>query len=204
MLEFLVDAMSSSPWTYAFVLGFALVDALVPIFPSETAAIAAGVLAAAGDLELMFVVAAAAAGAFLGDAGSYVVGRTAGPPAADRLLRGRRRQAGLAWAGRTLTERGKYVIVVARFVPGGRTAATLTAGLTHMRGPTFLAAAAFAAVLWASFAAGLGYLGGKAFEEEPWRGLVAAIVIAAAITVGVEIVRRVRRPGRRLCGTCRT
>jgi membrane-associated protein len=202
VLEFLVDAMSSSPWTYAFVLGFALVDALVPIFPSETAAIAAGVLAAAGDLELVLVIAAAAGGAFLGDASSYVVGRTAGPSAADRLLRGRRGQAGLAWAGRTLTERGKYVIVVARFVPGGRTAATLTAGLTRMRGPTFLAAAALAAVVWASFASGLGYLGGRAFENDPWRGLVAAIVAAAAITVGVEIARRLRRPRRRLCGNC--
>jgi membrane-associated protein len=204
VFDITVEALAASPWTYMLVLGFALVDALIPIFPSETAAVAAGVLAAAGDLDLQFVVAAAAAGAFLGDASSYVVGRTAGPPAAERLLRGDRRRAGLAWAGRTLSERGKYVIVVARFVPGGRTAATLTAGLTRMPAATFLAAAALAAVLWANYSAWLGYLGGRAFESEPWRGLVAALVVAGVITVLVEIGRRLRRPRNRLCGTCRS
>jgi membrane protein DedA with SNARE-associated domain len=114
VLESPIEAISSSPWTYGLVLGFALLDALLPFFPSEAAAIAAGVLAAAGDLEIALVVAAAAGGAFLGDTSAYLVGRTAGPPAVDRLLRGDRGRAGLTWAGRTLTERGKYVIVVAR------------------------------------------------------------------------------------------
>ena len=204
VLEFLTEALSSSSWTYGLVLAFAAFDALLPIVPSETAAIAAGVLAAAGELEIALVVAAAAGGAFLGDSSSYLVGRTAGAPAAGRLLDGDRRRAGLAWAGRTLTQRGKYVIVVARFVPGGRTAATLTAGLTRMRVPTFLAAAALAAILWATYAAGLGYLGGRTFEEHPWRGLVASLALVALITLGVEVGRRLRRPPRRLCATCQS
>jgi hypothetical protein len=51
-LESLLDVVSSSPWTYAAVLGVAAFDALVPLVPSETAVIAAGVLAAAGDLQI--------------------------------------------------------------------------------------------------------------------------------------------------------
>ena len=52
VLESLTSLISASPWTYGVVLGFAAVDALFPLFPSETAAIAAGVLAGAGDLSI--------------------------------------------------------------------------------------------------------------------------------------------------------
>jgi membrane-associated protein len=201
-MEFLTDALSSSPWTYALVLGFAAFDALLPFFPSETAAIAAGVLAGAGDLNILLVVAAAAAGAFVGDNSSYVVGRTAGNAAVSRLFRPGRGLARLEWAGRVLDQRGSYLIVVARFVPGGRTAVTLTAGLTRMRERRFIPAAAVAALLWASFAGGLGYLGGRAFEDKPWRGFAAAAGLAILIVVGVEVVRKLRGPRRRLCGTC--
>jgi membrane-associated protein len=204
MLESLAEALSSSPWTYAVVLGFAAFDALLPFFPSETAAIAAGVLAAAGDLNIFLVVASAAGGALLGDSSSYLVGRTAGHAAVSRLF-GAGAGTGLgrlAWAERVLRRRGWYLIVVARSVPGGRTAVTLTAGLTRMRGRSFVPAAAVAALLWASFAGGLGYLGGSAFEDDPWRGLVAAAGFAALLVLGIEGARWLRRPRRRLCMTC--
>ena len=201
-MEFLTEALSSSSWTYALVLSFAAFDALLPFFPSETAAIAAGVLAAAGDLNILLVVAAAAGGAFIGDTSSYVVGRTAGTTAVNRLFGRRGGVERLAWAGRVLETRGSYLIVVGRFVPGGRTAVTLTSGLTRLRVRRFVLAAAVAAALWASFASGLGYLGGTAFEDDPWRGLIAALGLAFGIVLLVELARRIGRPRKRLCGTC--
>lgn len=200
MLESLTQLISASPWTYALVLGFAAADALFPFFPSETAAIAAGVVAGAGDLSIAFVIAAAATGAFVGDNSSYAVGRTAGERASRPLFRGERGRARRRWAERTLDERGGYIIVAARFIPGGRTAATLTAGVTRMPWLRFVRFAGLAAVLWASFAAGLGYLGGRAFEAQPLLGLLAALAVAAAITVGVELARRL--PRARPCTTC--
>ena len=200
MLESLTELLSSSAWAYVIVLGIAAADALLPFFPSETAAIAAGVIAGAGELNIGLVIAAAATGAFIGDNSSYAVGRTAGQTASRPVFRGERGQARRRWAERTLDHRGGYLIVAARFVPGGRTAVTLTAGVTEMAWTRFLRFAALAAVLWASFAAGLGYLGGKTFEEEPLLGLAAAVVVAATITVGVEIARRVRHS--RPCVNC--
>jgi membrane-associated protein len=188
VLESLTELVSGSPWTYAVVLAFAALDSVFPIVPSEATAITAGVLAGAGDLHIALVLGAAAAGAFIGDNGAYGVGRGAGRFTSKPLLRGRQ-----AWAERTLDERGPYLIVVARFIPGGRTAATITAGLTSMPWVRFVRAAAVAAVLWASFAVGLGYLGGRAFEDEPWRGLVAAFALAALIMLAVEVARRVAR-----------
>ena len=184
--ESLAELVSGSPWTYAFVLAIAAVDALFPLVPSETTAIAAGVLAATGDLSIAFVIAAAATGAFIGDTSSYALGRGLGERIGSRLLPPRRR----AWAERALGARGGALIVGARFVPGGRTAVTLTAGLVAMAARRYVRLVALAAVLWASYASLLGYLGGRAFEEHPWRGLVLALVAAAALALAVELVRR--------------
>ena len=109
------------------------------------------------------------------------------------LFRGPKGRARRLWAERTLDRRGGYLIVVARFIPGGRTVTTLTAGVTRMRWPRFVGFAGLAAVLWASFAAGLGYLGGKAFEDDPLFGLGAAFAVVAAVTLAVELARRLPR-----------
>jgi membrane-associated protein len=191
VFQFLFDLLSS-PWAYAIVLGIAALDAVFPAVPSESLAITAGVLSGVGKLHLAPSIAAAAIGAFLGDSTSYVLGRTLGVRARGRLFRGERSQRALGWAERTLDERGGYLIVVARFVPGGRTATTFTAGMVHFPAPRFVGFAAIAAVAWASYAVLLGYLGGRVFEQNPLLALGVALGIAFAITAVVEAVRRFR------------
>jgi membrane-associated protein len=162
MLESVTELVAASPWTYAVVLSIAALDAIFPVVPSETTAIAAGVLAAAGDLNIALVIAAAATGALIGDSGTYTLGRLAGERATRRLPARR-----VEWAERTLQKRGGYLIVVSRFIPGGRTVTMLSAGLTKMPARRFLRLAALAAVVWGSHAGLLGYLGGRTFEESP-------------------------------------
>jgi membrane-associated protein len=192
VFESLVDLVSGSPWAYAAILGIAALDAIFPLVPSETTVITAGVLAAAGDLELPLVVAAGAAGAFSGDSTSYLAGGRFGRWVAPRLFRGERGRRTLAWAERMLHERGGMLIVVGRFVPGGRTAVTFTAGLVRLRLLRFVVFATVGALAWSSYAALVGYVGGRAFEEETWKALLVAFGIAAAVTLLVEIVRRLR------------
>lgn len=191
MFQFLFDLLTS-PWAYAIVLGIAALDAVFPAVPSESLAITAGVLSGVGKLHLAPSIAAAAVGAFIGDSTSYVLGRTLGVRVRERLFRGRRSQRALGWAERTLDERGGYLIVVARFVPGGRTATTFTAGMVHFPAPRFVAFAALAAVAWATYAVLLGYVGGRVFEESPLLALGIALGIAFTITAVVEGVRRLR------------
>jgi membrane-associated protein len=99
----------------------------LPIAPSEAVVIAASVLATRGELSIWVVALAAAAGGFLGDSGSYGLGRTAGAAAARRLFHSPKAKGRLDWAGEALRRHGATIIVVARFVPGGRTATTFTA-----------------------------------------------------------------------------
>ena len=145
-------------------------DAVLPIVPSDAVVIAASVLAVRGELWIWLVAVAAAAGGFLGDTGSYVLGRTAGAAAARRLFRSPKAKGRLTWAGEALDRHGATIIVVARFVPGGRTATTFTAGTVRQPWPSFAAADAVGATLWAAYAAGLSYVGGETFERRSLYG----------------------------------
>jgi membrane-associated protein len=193
LLQGLIDLLTGSMWTYPLLFGICAGDALIPAFPSETALIVCGIQAARGQLALEWVIVVAAAGAFVGDNASYSAGRWLGRPVVKRFFSGEVSQRRLDWAKDFLKERGSYVLIVARFIPGGRTATTFTAGLVHMRWLTQFAPYIFiAAILWALYGALLGYLGGRVFQNRPIFALLVALGIAALITVGVEGWRRYR------------
>ncbi|MEU4824991.1 DedA family protein [Actinomadura citrea] len=188
-----VDTAVTSPWFYLVLFAVAAIDGFFPVVPSESMVITAGVYAASGQPELAPVVVLAAAGAFLGDHVSYLVGRRAG----GRLVRGARpgtrRHAAFGWARRTMAERGGMILVVARYVPGGRTAVTLTMGAVGYRLRSFSLFAAVAAVSWALYGALLGYVGGVAFEDDPLKGVAVGLGLALGVTGAVEAVRFARR-----------
>jgi len=188
-----VDQISGSGWSYALVFALAYLDALVPIVPSETAVITAGVLAGSGRMNLPAVVALAAAGAFSGDNTAYLIGRRYGDRAKKRFFSGEKARKRIGWAEGQLQERGGELIVVARFIPGGRTVVTLSAGVLRMPWRRFALFDAIAGLSWALYASLLGYFGGKAFEHQPWKGLLLALGIAFAVTGAIELVRWLRR-----------
>jgi membrane-associated protein len=192
MFHSIVDAVSGSDWSYGVVFGVAALDAFFPLVPSETTVIAAGVLAANGDLRIELIIPAAAIGAVCGDNVSFWIGRTLGERIADRVFAGKRRKY-LDQAHRMLEERGGYLIVIARFIPGGRTAATFAAGSLEWEWRRFIKFDLVAGAIWGSYAGLLGYFGGKTFKDSPFKGFLVAFAIALAITFGVEVVRWVRK-----------
>jgi membrane protein DedA with SNARE-associated domain len=185
----------ASGWAYVIVFALALLDALIPIVPSETSVITAGVVASAGELNLPLVIAAAGVGAFLGDNAAYLIGHHFGERARERFFRGEKAQRRIDWTERQLRERGGQLIAGGRFIPGGRTAVGLSAGMLHYSWRRYIAFDAIAAIGWALYAALLGYFGGQAFEDEPWKGLVLALAIAFGVAGSVELARWYR--GRR-------
>jgi membrane-associated protein len=191
-LDSFFELASASPWTYAVILAVAALDAVLPLVPSEATVISAGVLAGAGDLQLAFVIAAGAAGAYAGDSSAYWLGRGLDERLERRLFRGAKGAERRAWAEGALDRHGGPLIFGARFIPGGRTATTVTAGALTMRWARFAAFAAVAAIGWASYAALLGYIGGRAFEDNPLWGLLVGFGVAAATFLVVELVRRWR------------
>jgi len=194
VFESLTEHVSGSPWTYAFLFAIAALDVIFPIVPSETSVILAGVLASTGDLILVLVIALAAAGAVLGDNTSYWIGRTLGDRIVARFFKGDRRKR-VDWAEQQVTERGGYLIVVGRFIPGGRTVITLACGSLEMPWRRFISFDVAAGVVWASYAALLGYFGGRTFEESPLKGFLVAFAIALAVTGAIEVYRYLKKRG---------
>jgi membrane-associated protein len=180
---------NASGWAYAILFALALLDALIPIVPSETSVITAGVVASQGDLNILLVILFAAAGAFAGDNTAYFLGSRYGRRINDRFFTSDKARKRIGWAQRQVEERGGELIVIARFIPGGRTVVTLSAGTLGYPWRRFVLFDAIAASIWASYAALLGYVGGHAFEKQPWKGLLLAFAIALAVTGGVELFR---------------
>ncbi len=193
MFSSIVDAVSGSNWSYLIVFAIAMLDAFFPIVPSEATAIAAGVVASTGGLEVGVVILAASLGAIAGDNISFALGHFLGARVERRFFTSEKSQKRLKWAQKTLDERGGYLIVVARFIPGGRTVTTFTAGFVETYPwRRFIVFDTIAGFIWGTYTVMLGYIGGKSFEEEPWKGLLLAFGIALAVTAVVEVVRHLR------------
>jgi len=193
VLESIVDAVSGSNWSYLIVFAIAAIDAFFPAVPSEATAIAAGVVAGTGGLHVELVILAAAAGALLGDNVTFAGGHFLGEHLNQRFLQGEKAKKRVAWARKTLQERGPYLIVVARFIPGGRTVTMFTAGFVDgMPWRRFIVFDLIACAIWGTYTVLLGYFGGRTFEEEPWKGLLLAFGIAVAVTAAVEVYRHLR------------
>jgi membrane-associated protein len=195
VLESLTELVSASPWTYAAIFGIAALDAVFPVLPSETAVITAGVVAGSGDLDLALLIALGAFGAFVGDSGAYGVGRLVDGRVRRLLVAGRRGQRRFELVERAFAARGSFLILVGRFVPGGRTAVTVTAGATAFPYRRFAVFAIAAGVLWATYAALLGCLGGRVFEDEPLKAMLVGFGLAGVAALLIEVARRAR--GRR-------
>jgi membrane-associated protein len=186
--------VSGEWWSYLVIFGVAAIDAFFPLVPSESLVVIGGNLSSSGDLVLPLVIAAGAAGAVLGDNISYGIGHWVGEHTVKRWFRTEKSRKRLEWAERTLDERGAYIILIARFIPGGRTAVTFSAGYVKtLSWRRFIVYDVIACTLWASYAALLGYFGGKTFEDHPFWGIALALGIALTLGFVVEAVRHLRQ-----------
>ena len=187
-----IDLSAYANWVYAVVALLVLADAVVPLVPSETALIAGGVLAAQGQLWLPGLIGAAAAAAFSGDLISYRFGGVLGTRLEKRLLRRRWGRGALAWTTTRLHRNGVPLLIAARFVPGGRTASTLSAGFVGYPWRRFMVVAAVGGTLWASAQCVLGFLSGHV-TSNPLVGVALASGVALVLGIGGRLLAGSRR-----------
>ena len=191
MFDFLVELVTGSPWVYPLGLAIIVFDAVVPVLPSETLLITGGVLAARGKISLLGLMAVGFIGAVIGDNITFTLGSRYGTRARDRLFRSGKARSRLEKAREQLDER-PWLVAVARFVPGGRTAMTFAAGTLAMPRRRFLAYIIPGGLAWSVFVSLLGYAGGSVFQGSFWLPLAASLVFAAVLAAGAEVVRRAR------------
>ena len=161
--------------------------------PGETALIAAAVYAGTShELNIVGVVAAAAAGAVIGDNIGYEIGRLIGFP----LLRRRGPRIGLDGQrlrlGQYLFRRyGGMIVFFGRFVAFLRMLAALLAGANRMPWPRFFFFNATGGVIWSSSFGFGGYvLGSTVHQISGPLGLGLLVFALAAAAAGMVFIRR--------------
>lgn len=191
-MNHLFDLQPDSIWSYLVAVLFPALDAVLPVLPSETVIVALGV-ATAGSLDprLILLVILAAGGACLGDNLCYLIGRHFGRWVDRRMFASERGSRRRAWAQRTLEHFGAGLIVVCRFIPGGRTVVTFTCGAVGYPWRRFFPVTVLSGVIWATYAFAVGRVGGTAFASRPWLGLILALGLAVGVSLIAELVRRI-------------
>ncbi|GAA2915260.1 VTT domain-containing protein [Streptomyces violaceus] len=174
-----------------------LVGALVPVIPTGALVSSAAVVAfhQTSPLSLLMVFLTASLAAFLGDATLYWLGRRGlNSKNGSRwleALRARAPEDRLAQAQEKLAAHGVAVLVLSRLVPAGRIPVMLACLLAEWPLRRFSRGNLPACLAWAVTYQLIGILGGSLFDE-PWEGVVAAIVLTLVISAVPSVVRRVR------------
>lgn len=177
---------------YWVVLVGVMIESTGIPFPGETILILAALYAGSThQLALPLVIAAAAAGAILGDNLGYLVGREGG----FRLIR---RYGHLMRLDERKIKLGQYiflrhggkVVFFGRFISVLRAWAAFLAGVNRMRWPAFLLYNALGGILWATlYGVGAYFLGTRINQLRGTAGIVVG-VIAALIVIGFLIFLR--------------
>jgi membrane-associated protein len=186
-------AAAGQPWVLLLVLACCIIDGFFPPIPSESVVVGLAAVAATADVPNPWLLALVAAlGAFSGDNIAYLIGRRVGIRR-WQWMRGPRMQAGFRWAGDELRKRPASLILVARFIPIGRVAVNLTAGVTHYHHFRFIGLTILSATLWAGYSVAIGLFFGQWFENNHFLGAVIAIICAVALGIIVDLaINRLR------------
>ncbi|MCY1140796.1 DedA family protein [Actinoplanes sp. Pm04-4] len=193
----LLTMMATPAWAYLALFGFLAVDALIPVVPIQAIMITSGALTVYGNLDLALVILIGALGMFTGDAIAFVLGRSSADRGTGRLaaLRARyapkhdeeakeasRTKQAAARFTRGLRRPGPLVLLLCRFVPGGRMAAGFHAGRRGYPVKLFVLYDGAAALAWGSYGGLVGHIGGTAITQSAWR--LFAIAATAAVVFG--------------------
>jgi membrane protein DedA with SNARE-associated domain len=189
-----VESLVGDYGLFLLFLLVAMESAGIPL-PGETALVAAGVLAARGDMDIVAVIAVAATAAIVGDNIGYWVGRLGG----RRLLQRwgpleRHASRVLPWSERFFERHGGKTIFFARFVAVLRVTAAWVAGISKMHWWLFFLWNAAGGIVWAVTVGLVAYYAGQAAADAiAHYGLIGGGAVVVALVIGAIAFRFVRR-----------
>jgi membrane-associated protein len=163
--------------------------------PGDSLLITAGLVAAAGALNIWWINALLIVAAIVGDSVGYAIGARIGPRLFTReksLLFNPRH---VERTRRFYERHGAKTIVIARFVPIIRTFAPVVAGVGQMQYRRFLFYNVVGGVGWVTSMTWAGYLLGRAIPniDEYIHIVVIVVIVLSVIPIVVEILKERRR-----------
>ena len=180
---------------------FAETGLLIGCFlPGDSLLITAGLLAAAGHLNIWWINALLIVAAIVGDSVGYAIGARLGPRIFTREKSLLFNPKHVVRTQHFYEKYGPKTIVIARFVPIIRTFAPVLAGVGRMRYRRFLTYNVAGGIGWVASMTWAGYLLGQTVPNisKHMHVLVIVIIVLSCIPIAVEIYRERRKTIKRL------
>jgi membrane-associated protein len=163
------------------------------LLPGDSLLVTAGVFAAAGQLNILWLNVLLIAAAIAGDTVGYWIGRKAGPALFNRPRSRFFNPAHLRRAHDFYAKHGGKTIVLARFMPIVRTFAPVVAGMGKMEYSRFLFFNVFGGALWVLSMSLIGYYLGHFAWVKKNIEIVIVIVVFVSLLPGIIAYARERR-----------
>lgn len=152
------------------------------IFPGDSLLFTVGVVAGAGQLNIVLVDIVLIAAALSGDTVNYFLGRSLGPKVFSRENSRYFRKDYLLRTQTFYDRHGGRTLIYARFIPIIRTFAPFVAGVGQMPYLRFLSFSVFGGVGWVILFTLLGYtLGNISFVRQNFEKVIVSIVVLSLI-----------------------
>jgi len=182
-----------------FAIVFSETGLLVGFFlPGDSLLFTVGVVAGAGDLNIVIVNLVLMSAAMLGDSTGYLLGRSTGPRIFNRPDSRLFKREYVIRTQRFYEKHGGKTIIYARFIPIIRTFAAFVAGVAEMPYLRFLPFSVCGATGWVAFMTLLGYkLGQVTFIRQYFDKVVLLIIVISLLPAITEVIkaRRAARAG---------
>jgi membrane-associated protein len=171
---------------------FAETGLMVGFFlPGDSLLVTAGLFAAKGDLNIVWLNLALMAAAIIGDATGYWIGRRAGKALYNRPNSFFFRKQHLIKTHEFYEKHGGKTIVIARFVPIIRTFAPVVAGAAEMTYRQFAMYNVLGGIGWVLSMTLIGYFLGRSVPDiDKHIHIVVAIVIFLSLLPGIISIAR--------------
>lgn len=173
------------------VIVFAETGLLVGFFlPGDSLLFSAGVVAAAGHLDIVHLNLLLIVMAITGDAVGYSIGRWMGPKLYDRKQSFFFRRDHLIATREYYEKHGGKTIVIARFMPFARTFAPVVAGIAQMPYSRFFSYNVFGGVGWVLSMTLLGYFLGSRLGAKNAERMIYLIIVFSVLPIAIGWARK--------------
>ncbi len=174
-----------------FLIIFSESGLLIGFFlPGDSLLFTIGIVAGAGDLNIVGIICLLSAASMLGDASGFLLGNKIGYRLFERSNSKLFRREYLDRTHEFYDRHGGKTIIYAKFVPIIRTFAAFIAGVGRMHYVRFLAFNVFGAIGWVTLMVSLGYfLGGVPLIRHNFEKVVLGIIVISLLPAGLHLLK---------------
>lgn len=158
------------------------------VFPGEIALLVAGAAAQVGTLPLWAVIPTGIAGAVIGDAVGFGVGRRYGSRLLGHLPKWLVKPEAVCATNALIRRRGPIVVLIGRTTALLRALVPGLAGMSGLSWRRFLPYNMLGGIIWATVVAALGYLAGASLAVvQDQLGMASNIILGALVAIGLVV-----------------